>query len=191
MTLRDRFLNWPNYITLGRFVAVLLLAIVMGLMEDRRYLSYTAAVIFLLAMISDMLDGYLARRMKIVSTFGQFVDPLADKLLFLVAMIFMVELGRLPAWMVCIFLAREVIVTTLRGVAIDEGVVIAASHWGKYKSAAISTATVCLLIHYPLWGINVRMIAWALLWPAVILSLISGVHYTVGFVQALRQKNNN
>ncbi|MDO8493895.1 MAG: CDP-diacylglycerol--glycerol-3-phosphate 3-phosphatidyltransferase [Deltaproteobacteria bacterium] len=197
LTLKQRFFNIPNYITMGRFIAVLILAIVMGFMDDagripvdrNRDLSYASAAIFTLAMISDMVDGYLARRMKIISTFGQFFDPLADKLLFLVAMIFMVELGRIPAWIVCIFLSREVIVTALRGVAIDEGIMIDASHWGKYKSAVVSTTSVGLLIHYPLWGINFRMMAWVFIWPALILSLASGVHYTVGFVKALRQKN--
>ncbi|MDO8527301.1 MAG: CDP-diacylglycerol--glycerol-3-phosphate 3-phosphatidyltransferase [Deltaproteobacteria bacterium] len=196
LTLRQRFLNLPNYITMGRFVAVPLLMLVMIFMKDRspRYptlnmeLSYISAGIFILAMLSDIVDGYYARKYNIVSTFGQFFDPLADKLLFLVAMIFMVQLGRIPAWIVCIFLSREVIVTALRGVAIDEGVVIAASNWGKYKSALVSITTIGLLIHYPLFGIHWRMMAWLLIWPALIFSIASGVEYTVGFIQALRNK---
>lgn len=189
LPLRERFLNLPNYITLGRLLAIPLLMMVMLWMDgEDRALSYTAAAIFVLAMISDIIDGYIARRRKIISVFGQFFDPLADKLLFLVAMIFMVELGRLPAWIVCIFLAREVIVTALRGVAIDEGIVIAASRWGKYKSALIATTTVGLLIHYPLWDIEWRLVAWVFIWPALVFSIASGVHYTVGFVKALRQK---
>lgn len=189
LTLRQRFLNLPNYITLGRFLAVPLLMMVMLWMNENSVaLSYLSAVIFIVAMISDIIDGYIARRRKIISVFGQFFDPLADKLLFLVAMIFMVELGRLPAWIVCIFLGREVIVTALRGVAIDEGVVIAASRWGKYKSALISTTTVGLLIHYPWLGIDFRMMAWVFIWPALGFSLASGVHYTVGFVQQLKKK---
>lgn len=196
LTLRQRFLNLPNYITLGRFLAIPLLMVVMLFMKDHnpakgdlnRTLSYTATVIFIVAMLSDIIDGYIARRRKIISTFGQFFDPLADKLLFLVAMIFMVELGRIPAWIVCIFLTREVIVTTLRGVAIDEGIVIAASHWGKYKSALMSVTAVGLLIHYPLFGIQWRLVAWVFVWPALIFSFASGVHYTVGFVKALQRK---
>ena len=195
LTLRERFLNLPNYITMGRFVAVPILMLVMVFMDDHRVrmlsfnksLSYAAAVIFLLAMVSDMIDGYYARKYKIVSTFGQFFDPLADKLLFLVAMIFMVQLGRMPAWIVCIFLGREVIVTALRGVAIDEGIIIPASTWGKYKSALISTVTAGLLIHYPLFGIQWRLIAWIFIWPALGFSLASGVHYTVGFVRELKK----
>lgn len=196
LSLRQRFLNLPNYITLGRFLAIPLLAVVMLWLNDKdgayesanRTLSYTATLIFLVAMISDIIDGYIARKRKIISVFGQFFDPLADKLLFLTAMIFMVELGRLPAWIVCVFLSREVIVTALRGVAIDEGIVIAASRWGKHKSALISTVTVGLLIHYPLWGVHWRSIAWVFIWPAMIFSMASGVHYTVGFIRALRRK---
>lgn len=198
LTLRQRFLNLPNYITMGRFIAVPLLMVVMLYMEDQnplfeknnRALSYTATLIFIVAMISDIIDGYIARRRGIISVFGQFFDPLADKLLFLVAMIFMVELGRLPAWIVCIFLGREVIVTALRGVAIDEGIVIAASQLGKHKSALISTTTVGLLIHYPLWGIEWRLMAWVFIWPALAFSLISGVHYVCGFIKELKGKKS-
>lgn len=194
--LRERFLNIPNYITMGRFVAVPALMALMLFIEDRNLahrrenetLSCIAAGLFLLAMISDIIDGYYARKYKIISTFGQFFDPLADKLLFLVAMIFMVELGRLPAWIVSIFLLREVIVTALRGVAIDEGIVIPASHWGKYKSAFVSAATVALLIHYPVLEIQWRLVGWVLIWPALIFSLASGIHYTAGFVTALKRK---
>lgn len=196
LSLRQRFLNVPNYITMGRLLAVPLLMVVMAFMEDHdpnrlalnKALSYTATSIFLLAMISDIIDGYYARKHRIISTFGQFFDPLADKLLFLVAMIFMVELGRIPAWIVCIFLSREIIVTALRGVAIDEGVVIPASHWGKYKSALVSTTTVGLLIHYPLFGMQWRLVAWVVIWPALVFSLASGIHYTVSFIKALRRK---
>ncbi len=188
MTLRERFFNLPNYITFGRLAGVPLLMAVMLFVREPA-MSYTAATIFILAMISDMIDGTIARRRKIISVFGQFFDPLADKLLFLVAMIFMVEMGRLPAWIVCIFLGREVIVTALRGVAIDEGIVIAASRWGKNKSALISMTTIGLLIHTPLFGIQWRLMAWVLVWPAFVFSLASGVHYTVGFIQELRKKN--
>lgn len=196
-SLKKQFLNTPNYITMGRLLAVPIMIVMMGYMDDRDLsklrlnvaLSYGCAGLFFLAMMSDIVDGYLARKHKIISVFGQFFDPLADKLLFLVAMIFMVELGRIPAWIVCIFLAREVIVTTLRGVAIDNGIVIPASHWGKYKSAFVSTTSVGLLIHYPLWGIEWRMMAWVFIWPSLLFSFGSGIHYTVGFVRELRKRN--
>ena len=195
LTLRQRFLNLPNYITVGRLCAVPLLMLVMLFMNDRslaqhrnQVLSAVATVIFVLAMVSDIIDGYYARKRNIVSTFGQFFDPLADKLLFLVAMIFMVQLERMPAWIVCVFLGREVIVTALRGVAIDEGIIIAASRWGKFKSALVSTTSVALLLHYPFFGIQWRLIGWVFIWPALVASLASGVHHTVGFIQELRKR---
>lgn len=197
LTLRQRFLNLPNYITMGRLLAIPLLMVLLFFMDDRspgfektnRALSFAAAAVFILAMISDIIDGWIARRRKIISVFGQFFDPLADKLLFLVAMIFMVELGRLPAWIVCIFLGREIIVTALRGVAIDEGIVIAASAWGKHKSALISIVTVGLLIHYPLWGVQWRSIAWVFIWPALVFSIASGVQYTTRFASELKKRS--
>ena len=180
---------------MGRMLAVPVLMVVMMFMDDHnlaktpfnKALSYTAAAIFIAAMISDIVDGYYARKYKIISTFGQFFDPLADKLLFLIAMIFMVQLGRMPAWIVSIFLGREVIVTALRSVASDEGIIIPASHWGKYKSALVSATCMGLLIHYPLFDVNWRMMAWIFIWPALFFSIMSGVHYTVGFVKELRK----
>lgn len=196
-SLKKRFLNIPNYITMGRIVAVFILAFAMDFIRPESFanlawnqtLSFASAGIFLFAMTSDLIDGYIARRRNIVSTFGEFFDPLADKLMFLVAMIYMVDLGRLPAWIVTIFLAREIIVTALRGVAIDEGIVIAASRWGKYKQAFISASTGALLFHYPSFGIDWRLIGWIFIWPALLFSVASGLHYIVGFIRALQILN--
>lgn len=186
-----RFLNLPNWITIGRLLAVPLLLVLMLFMDDasphiaiNRTLSFVSAVLFTLAMCSDMVDGYLARKRGLQSTFGKFIDPLADKMLFLVAMIMMIQLGRMPAWIVAVLFIREVTVTALRGVAVDDGIVIAASHWGKYKSAFISAATVGLLLHYPFFGIQWRLIAWIFLVPSILLSIGSGLHYTIGFFRA-------
>lgn len=190
------YLNLPNWITMGRLIAVPILLITMLFMDDddpsnlafNRTLSFAAALIFALAMCSDLVDGYLARKKGLSSTFGKFMDPLADKMLFLVAMIMMVPLGRIPAWIVCIFLMREITVTALRGIAIDEGVVIAASHLGKYKSAFVSSATVGLLMHYPFFGLQWRLIAWVILVPSLIFSVVSGLHYAIGFFRGLPAK---
>ncbi len=186
-----KYLNLPNWITIGRLIAVPILMIVMLFMDDQseniarnRALCITAATIFSLAMISDLLDGYLARKRRQQSTFGKFLDPLADKMLFLVAMIMMIPLGRIPAWIVAILFIREVAITALRGIAVDEGIVIAASHWGKYKSAVISSVTIGLLLHYPFFGMQWRLIAWVLMWPSILLSVGSGLHYAIGFFRA-------
>lgn len=190
---KESYLNLPNWITIARLIAVPVLLVLMLFMNDQdpgyehtnRLLSFASATLFTLAMLSDMVDGYLARKRGLMSTFGMFIDPLADKLLFLVAMIMMIPLGRLPAWLVSIFLMREVMVTALRGIAIDDGIVIAASHWGKYKSAFVSCAAVGLLMHYPFFGIQWRLIAWILMVPSLLISVGSGLHYTIGFFRGI------
>lgn len=195
VTMPRKFLNLPNWITLGRLLAVPCLLVLMLFLDDlspdigfNRAISFICALLFALAMSSDMVDGYLARRMGITSTFGKFIDPLADKVLFLVAMIMMIPLGRIPAWLVAAFFIREVTVTALRGIALDDGIVISASHWGKYKSAFVSTATVGLLLHYPFFGIQWRLMAWLFIWPALAFSLASGLHYSIGFFREVTRR---
>ncbi|PIR25987.1 MAG: CDP-diacylglycerol--glycerol-3-phosphate 3-phosphatidyltransferase [Deltaproteobacteria bacterium CG_4_10_14_0_2_um_filter_43_8] len=191
-------LNWPNLITMGRLVAVPILLIVMlflkpepSTMKSNAFISLFSAVLFAAAMLSDMLDGYLARRYKIMSNFGSFLDPLADKLLFLTGMVMFIEVHRLPAWLVVLFLLREVTVTGLRSVAIDKGVVIAASKWGKYKSACISASMISLLLYYPFFGIAWKHIGWFFLWPALALSLISGFDYCWGFYAGMKSQSKS
>lgn len=183
-----KFLNLPNWITIARLLAVPVLLIVMLFIDDKgphvatnRALSFASALIFATAMSSDMIDGYLARKRGLTSTFGKFIDPLADKMMFLVAMIMMIPLGRIPAWLVAVFFIREVMVTTLRGIAMDEGIVIAADEWGKYKSAFVSTATVGLLMHYPFFDIEWRYMGWIFMIPALVFSVASGLRYSIGF----------
>lgn len=191
-----KYLNLPNWITIGRLAAVPLLIVIMLFMDDadpsyegvNRSLSFAAAILFAVAMTSDMIDGYLARKRGLSSTFGKFIDPLADKMLFLVAMIMMIPLGRIPAWLVCVFLMREVAVTSLRGIAIDEGIVIAASQWGKYKAAFLSVATVGLLMHYPFFGLHWRLMAWVFIVPSVVFSVGSGLHYAICFFRGLSRE---
>lgn len=188
---RTKFWNVPNSITFGRLlVAPILLVLLLLLgyatkLSVMRSLSFATCMVFSAGMISDMVDGYYARKYDLISTFGQFLDPLADKLLFLTAMIMMIPLGRIPAWIVAVLFIREVTITALRGIAAEEGIIIPASHWGKYKSAFVSSATVGLLLHYPFFGINWRMIGWIFLWPALLLSIGSGLHYTIGFFKGL------
>lgn len=187
-----KFWNLPNSITFGRLlVAPVLLVLILLLKYPSegsalaRTLSFVTAILFAAAMTTDVLDGYLARRYNITSTFGKFLDPLADKLLFLTAMIMMIPLGRIPAWIVAVFFVREVTITALRGIAVEEGIVIEASHWGKYKSAFVSSATVGLLLHYPFFAIQWRMIGWLFLVPAFLMSIGSGLHYTIKFFKEL------
>lgn len=190
---RKEFLNLPNYITLGRLFAVVALFILMLITKEEGALtvlppvpSLAAALLFVAASISDLFDGYYARKHNISSTFGKFFDPLADKLLFLTAMIMMIPLGRMPAWLVVMFFVREVMVTALRGIAVDSKIVIAADQWGKYKSIFVTIACSGLLIHYPFWGLEWKYIGWVFMPVALLLSLGSGIHYLVGFIRGLK-----
>lgn len=192
--MHNRFWNIPNSITFARLIVAPILLVLMLFLDYAstdenlsRILSFAAAMLFSVAMASDMVDGYYARKYKLTSTFGKFLDPLADKILFLTAMIMMIPLQRISGWIVAIFFIREVTITALRGIAVEEGIVIEASHWGKYKSAFVSTATVGMLLHYPFFGIEWRLISWLFLWPALLLSIGSGLHYTIGFFRGLNR----
>jgi len=189
---RSKFWNLPNSVTFGRLLVAPLLLVLILFIDNRashisvnRMLSFVSAIIFSAAMALDIVDGYLARRYNLISNFGTFLDPLADKILFLTAMIMLIPLARLPAWIVAIFFVREVTITAMRGIAADEGIVIAASHWGKYKSVFVSAATIGLLLHYPFFGVQWRLMGWVFLVPALLLSIGSGIHYIVVFFKAL------
>ena len=125
MSLRKGLLNLPNLLTLGRVAAVP--AVVVLLLFDTRAAGFWAAVVFGVAAITDWLDGWLARKWQVVTVLGKFLDPLADKLIVMAALIMLIPYGRVPAWAVFLILAREMVVTGLRSIASSEGIVIAAS----------------------------------------------------------------
>ena len=191
-------LHAPNIITIARLFSVPVVIVLMLFIDDKnpdvalnKIISLAAAALFTLSMSSDMIDGYLARKYNLVSVFGKFMDPLADKMLFIAAMIMMIEVGRMPAWLVAAFFIREVAVTALRGMAASAGVIIAASHWGKYKSAFVSCATVALLLHYPFLGINWNVVGWILLIPSFAFSIGSGLDYAYKFCRAVPLESTN
>ena len=166
----------PNALTLLRIFLVPLLVVFL-------LTEYTKAglVIFLAASITDWFDGYLARRRHQVTTLGMLLDPVADKLLISAAFISLVELDLAPAWMVVIIVGRELAVTGLRAIGIEQGVKIPASSLGKYKMTA-QTITVTLLILGPNYlGGDFAVLGEIGLWIVVILSLASAFHYTVAF----------
>ncbi len=146
MTPRAGLLNLPNILTLGRIAAIP--ALVILLFFDSREAGLWAAAVFGLASVTDWLDGYLARKWEIVTVLGKFLDPLADKLLVMAALIMLIPLGRVPAWAVFLILAREMVITGLRSIASSEGIVISASDLGKYKTIFQMTAIPGLLLHY-------------------------------------------
>ena len=196
-TKRAEFMNLPNYISMGRVAAVPLIIVSMMFIRSdvtdgdawNKLWSSIAAIIYGLASFSDMVDGFLARRYKLESAFGKFFDPLADKLLNLAAMIMLIPLGRIPAWLVVLLLVREISITSLRGIAANEQILIAASKWGKYKNAFGSFAIAFLILHYPFFNFQWKLVGWVLLIISAVFSIGSGVSYTWNFVKEIRQQN--
>ena len=138
-------------------------------------MRYVAAALFIIASLTDMLDGKIARKYNLVTNFGKFMDPLADKLLVCSALICMIELRELPAWMVIIIISREFIISGFRLVASDNGVVIAASYWGKFKTTFQMIGVVLLIFNIPALSTLTTIIVWI----ALALTVISLVDYIV------------
>jgi len=165
-------MNLPNKLTIARIVMIPIFVVVLLL----KY-YYAAAGIFVLASVTDFLDGYIARKYNMITNFGKLMDPLADKLLVTSALVCLVELGDIPSWMVIIILSREFTISILRAVAAAEGKVIAASKWGKSKTVLQMIAVISILIqNYPFNLLNIPFSDIAL-WAAVILTIISGIDY--------------
>jgi CDP-diacylglycerol--glycerol-3-phosphate 3-phosphatidyltransferase len=146
MNLRSGRLNLPNLLTLARVAAVPIVVVL--LLSDSRSSGMWAAAVFGLAAVTDFIDGWLARKWEIVTVLGKFLDPLADKLIVMAALIMLIPLGRVPAWAVFLILAREMVVTGLRSIASSEGIVIDASELGKYKTIYQMVAIPGLMLHY-------------------------------------------
>lgn len=140
------------------------------------YTDYIAVGIFIVASLTDLLDGKIARKYNLVTDFGKFMDPLADKLLVCSAMICLIEMGRLSAWIVIVIISREFIISGFRLVASDNGVVIAASYWGKFKTTFQMLMIIVLLLNFG--GVFV-LIGQILTWIALILTVVSLVDYIV------------
>ncbi|WP_248926300.1 CDP-diacylglycerol--glycerol-3-phosphate 3-phosphatidyltransferase [Paenibacillus hamazuiensis] len=143
------------------------------------YNQIIAALIFIIAASTDSLDGYIARKRKLVTNLGKLLDPLADKLLVSAVLVSLVEMGKLDAWIAIVIISREFAITGLRQIALLEGLVMAASKWGKWKTAAQITAIISLLINnFPFAFINFRFDLFAS-WVAVIITIYSGIDYFV------------
>lgn len=174
-------MNLPNKLTMFRVVLIPVFIVVLmsGLIAEPAS-RYIAVVIFCVASFTDYLDGHIARKYNLVTNFGKFMDPLADKLLVSAAMICMIELGMLPAWVVIIIISREFIITGLRLIAAEGGLVIAASWWGKIK-----TVTQMAMIILMLLGVN-KVIGTILVVLATIFTVVSGVDYIVKNISVLK-----
>jgi len=146
-SIKEDVFNLPNMLTFGRIVAIVPFCIYLA--QDTRRDGVLSAFIFTVAAITDFFDGYLARRMGVVSVLGKFLDPLADKLIVMAALVGCVHLGRISPWFVAVLLGRELSVSGLRAIASSEGVVIAAGQDGKTKTALQMIGIICLVAAYP------------------------------------------
>ena len=140
-----------------------------------------ATIFFIVAILTDLADGFWARKYNQVTNFGKFLDPLADKVLIASVMIMLTALNWIPAWIAIIVIVRELLVTGLRAIAADKGQVIAADNYGKMKTIMQSVAMIPLIYHYPLFGIDVAQVGFLLLLVAVALTLYSGWNYLYSF----------
>lgn len=168
-------MNLPNKLTLFRVFLIPVFVVILMLPQYIKYNDYIALGVFIVASLTDLFDGKIARKYNLVTNFGKFMDPLADKLLVCSALICFIELQRISAWMVIIIIARELIIQGFRTIAADNGVVIAASYWGKFKTA-FQMVAVCLLI------VNIEAISLfttIIVWISLILTVISLVDYLV------------
>ena len=169
-------MNLPNKLTILRVIMIPFF--VAALLYDggaNQNMRYVAAALFIIASLTDMLDGKIARKYNLVTNFWKFMDPLADKLLVCSALICMIELRELPAWMVIIIISREFIISGFRLVASDNGVVIAASYWGKFKTTFQMIGVVLLIFNIPALSTLTTIIVWI----ALALTVISLVDYIV------------
>ncbi len=193
MNFRSGLLNLPNILTLARIAAIPVLVVLICF--DSRSAGFWAAIIFSAAAITDWLDGWLARKWEIVTVLGKFLDPLADKLIVMAALIMLIPHGRVPAWAVFLILAREMIVTGLRSIASSEGIVIAASDLGKYKTIFQMVAIIGLLLHYDYyWFFGVRLeflhvnmhnVGTFFFYVAFVMTVWSGIDYLAKFFRVI------
>lgn len=172
-------MNPPNLLSLLRLAAAPLLVFILASPSPTR--SWLALGLYLAASLTDVIDGYLARKYNMVTNLGKFLDPVADKLINLAALLALIPLGRVAAWMVFLLVARDMAITGLRAVAADQGVVIAASSLGKLKTLAQFLALVLLLAPAPLLGLDNHLLGLAMLWLALVVTYWSGLDYLVRF----------
>ncbi|MGN0158126.1 MAG: CDP-diacylglycerol--glycerol-3-phosphate 3-phosphatidyltransferase [Brotaphodocola sp.] len=167
-------MNLPNKLTVLRVILIPFFVITLlafnGSVPLLRYLSVS---IFIVASLTDLLDGKIARRYNLVTNFGKFMDPLADKLLVCSALICLTALGQLPAWMVIVIVSREFIISGFRLVAVEQGIVIAASYWGKWKTTFQMIAVILMIIDLPV----LKPLTSLCTWVALILTIISLCDY--------------
>jgi len=195
-SLAEDALNVPNLLTLGRVAAIPFFIWLLDSPTPVR--GFWACLVFTAAAVTDILDGYLARKLGVVSVLGKFLDPLADKLIVMAALVWLVSLGRVPAWVVVLLLARELSVTGLRSVAASEGVVIGAGHEGKTKTALQMIGIVALVLGHPyhlsylgidLGIVDMVHVGQLLIYLSLLFSFASAAQYVRLFSAAVEAKD--
>jgi len=190
---RDDVLNLPNVLTMGRvlMIPVVLWYVVSGTERD----AFIAAWLYGATAITDLLDGWLARKWNLISVFGKFMDPLADKLLVMALLIYLTRMGRISPGIVVVLLGREISVTALRSIASSEGVVIAAGESGKWKAALQMVGIACLVLHFPHrvvpfypHPIDLNVVGQWLVLLSLVFSVTSAVEYLWLFSAAVEAK---
>lgn len=174
--------NLPNQLTIAR-ICMIPLFVVLLLWMKKPAGNILAMIIFIVASLTDAFDGHIARKYNYITTFGKFMDPLADKLLVCSAMICLVDLGRLESWIVIIIIAREFIISGFRLIAVEKGVVIAANYWGKFKTVSQMLMVILMVGNF---GGVFNMAAQILKWIALALTVISLVTYLLQNRQVLK-----
>mgnify|MGYP005953032449 FL=1 len=175
-------MNLPNKLTVMRVILIpFFVAALLYENGSSQTMRIVANVIFIVASLTDLFDGKIARKYNLVTNFGKFMDPLADKLLVCSALICLIQLGQLPAWVVIIIISREFIISGFRLVAADNGIVIAASYWGKFKTTFQMIAVILMIFNIPALA-TVTMI---ILVIAVVLTVISLVDYVAKNIEVL------
>ncbi len=190
-SLRKEFLNAPNAITLVRIAMIPVF--LWFTWRESRVDSFVAAIVYAVTGTTDFVDGWVARKKGLVTVLGKFLDPLADKLIVMAALVMLVHLGRVAAWVVIVIMAREFAVTGLRTIAMSEGIVMAAGQEGKHKTAFQVAAITFLLLHYTYpvdwifisFDLDANRIGTLLLYVSLFFSLWSGWNYFSGFVRAV------
>jgi CDP-diacylglycerol--glycerol-3-phosphate 3-phosphatidyltransferase len=192
--LRAELTSLPNVLTMLR---ILIIPAVLVFVDNESPLrSFIAALLYGACAFTDFIDGYLARKWNQVTLLGKFLDPLADKILVMATLVWMVPMGRIDAWLVVLLLARELSITGLRSVASSEGLVISARQLGKRKTALQMIGILCLIIHfrYPILVVgayaNFHLIGLYTIYISLVFSIFSAIEYVGLFVKAVQQQGN-
>lgn len=176
-------MNLPNKLTIFRVILIPFFVVAILLRPFGEPASdWVALVIFVVASLTDLLDGKIARKYNLVTNFGKFMDPLADKLLVCCAMICLIELGRIPAWIVCIIIAREFTISGYRLIAAEKGCVIAANYWGKFKTTFQMIMVILMIANIP----QLQILTTIIMWVATALTVISLVVYVAENKEVLK-----